>query len=76
LGSGQAVVIVGVTAGGGTTGAALMTTEQASVPVCAGPLVSATATVKFAVPCVVGVPESVPLEESNKPAGSAPAVCA
>ena len=46
--------------------------EKAFVAVC--DKLSATCTVKFEVPTVVGVPLITPPEESVRPAGSAPVV--
>jgi hypothetical protein len=48
--------------------------ERLAVLVCAGDSLSATATVKFEVPLVVGVPEITPALDKFKPAGRLPAL--
>jgi hypothetical protein len=46
--------------------------ERLTVCVCTGELLSATATVKFEVPLVVGIPEITPAFDNVTPAGRFP----
>jgi hypothetical protein len=62
----ESVVVVIVSCG------APIVSEIAAVCVCAGELLSVTATVKFELPLAVGVPEITPAFDSVRPAGRLP----